>query len=112
MKGKLNPWRTSNTKEEQTDGGGHSQFSNSKIEESRHIESAQTTLFKTKNNLASKFNESKNKGFDRKSDICSDSDYIELSNKFSTVTDGKFFKNELASQQINGREQEENHHED
>ena len=58
-----------------------------------------------------KFNESKNKGFDRKSDHCSDSDYIELSHKFSTVTDGKFFKNERASQQMIDPNQD-NHAED
>lgn len=49
-------------------------------------------MFKTKNNEQSK--EGKNKGFDRKSDHYSDSEYIELSQKFSTLTDGKFFKNE------------------
>lgn len=93
-KAKLNPWRT-NTKDVQTDG---SQLEISKHEQ-RNTESAQTTLFKTKNNLVSKFNESKNRGFDRKSDHYSDSQYVQLSQKFSTLTDGKFFKNEQGSNQ-------------
>ena len=91
-KKKINPWRGG----KDTDA---SQFSISKPDNERNIESAQTTMFKTKNNLA-KFNESKNKGFGGKSDHYSDSEYIELSQKFSTVTDGKMFKNELGSQQI------------
>lgn len=57
------------------------------------MDSAKTSLFNTKNNLVNKFNESKNKGFDKRSEIYSDSDYVELSQKFSTVTDGKFMKN-------------------
>lgn len=52
-KAKLNPWR-SKAKDTQTDGG--SQFSMSKVENERNVESAQTTLFKTKNNLVNKFN--------------------------------------------------------
>jgi hypothetical protein len=47
-------------------------------------------MFKTKNNLGSKFSETKHP--DRKSDHYSDSEYIELSQKFTTLTDGKFFK--------------------
>jgi hypothetical protein len=42
-------------------------------------------------------NDSK-KGFDHRSDLHSDSDYVELSQKFSTVAEGKFFKTELNSQ--------------
>lgn len=61
-------------------------MSETKILNPRKIESAETTLFKTKNNLASRFNDSNNKGFDHKSDHYSDSDYVELSQKFSTLT--------------------------
>lgn len=47
-------------------------------------------MFKTKNNLGTKFSETKHP--DRRSDNYSDSEYVELSQKFSTLTDGKFFK--------------------
>lgn len=49
--------------------------------------SPNTTQFKVKNEFASSIS----KGFDRKSDHYSESEYIELSQKFSTLTDGKFF---------------------
>lgn len=93
MNAKVNPWRSNNKRDIQTDGG---KITQTKIENERKVESAQTTLFKTKNNLATKkngLNESKNAGFDRKSDHHSDSEYFQLSQKFTTVTDGKFFKN-------------------
>lgn len=70
-KNKLNPWRSSKKNECQTDGG--SQLSDTKPFNSRKIESAETTLFKTKNKLGNKFNESFNKGGDHRSDQYSDS---------------------------------------
>lgn len=51
------------------------------------VSSPNTTQFKVKN----EFTESISKGFDRRSDHYSESEYIELSQKFSTLTDGKFF---------------------
>lgn len=41
--------------------------------------------------MKNEFTSSISKGFDRKSDHYSESEYIELSQKFSTLTDGKFF---------------------
>lgn len=57
-------------------------------------------MFKTKNNLAKKLAETRNKGFDIKSDNYSDSEYAEMSQKFSTVSDGKFFKSGFISQTL------------
>lgn len=55
-------------------------------------------MIKTKLNTAKHFSDTKNLGFDkRSSDHYSDSQYVQLSQKFSTLTDGKFFKNELAN---------------
>ena len=54
--------------------------------------SPNTTQFKVKNEFASSIS----KGFDRKSDHYSESEYIELSQKFSTLTDGKFFNRATA----------------
>ena len=56
-------------------------------------------MVKTKNNMGSRFTDTKNMGFDKRSDHYSDNDYVELSQKFSTLTDGKFFKNELGTHQ-------------
>lgn len=53
--------------------------------------SAQTSMFKTNDQLVRNHNET-NKGFGIKSDHYSDSEYVERSQKFSTITDGKFFK--------------------
>lgn len=53
--------------------------------------SPNTTQFNAKNDFTSSIS----KGFDRKSDHYSESEYIELSQKFSTVTDGKFFNRPL-----------------
>jgi hypothetical protein len=50
-------------------------------------------MMKTKLNMGSRFTDTKNMGFDKPSDNCSDNEYVELSQKFSTLTDGKFFKN-------------------
>lgn len=50
-------------------------------------------MVKTKNNVGSRFTDTKNMGFDKRSDQYSDNEYVELSQKFSTLTDGKFFKN-------------------
>jgi hypothetical protein len=55
-------------------------------------------MLKTKLNTAKHFSDTKNMGFDkRSSDHYSDNEYVELSQKFSTLTDGKFFRNELAN---------------
>ena len=53
---------------------------------------------KTKN-FCSRFTDTKNGGFDKRSDHFSENEYVELSQKFSTLTDGKFLKNELGSYQ-------------
>lgn len=64
----------------------------------RNTETAQTTsMLKTKN-IHSRFTD-KNVGFDKRSDQYSENEYVELSQKFSTLTDGKFFKNELNANQ-------------
>ena len=55
-------------------------------------------MLKTKN-FVSRFTDTKNGNFDKRSDNFSDNEYVELSQKFSTLTDGKFFKNELGSNQ-------------
>lgn len=65
-------------------------------------------MFQTKNKLANKAPPSK--GFDVKSDNYSDSDYAEFSQKFSTLSDGKFFKNTFVSQTI--QDKNEDPHED
>ena len=57
-------------------------------------------MFQTKNNLAKKLTETKNKGFDLKSENYSDSEYAEMSQKFSTLSDGKFFKGGFISQTL------------
>jgi hypothetical protein len=63
----------------------------SKHEGGRSVDTPNTiSMFKTKNNLGTKFSETKHP--DRRSDNYSDSEYVELSQKFSTLTDGKFFK--------------------
>ena len=64
-KGKMNPWRNV-AKDTDT-----SQFSMSKAEKS--LDSSKTTLLKTKNKLPPKQNDSRNKGFDKKSEHFSDS---------------------------------------
>lgn len=51
VKAKLNPWRTNHEKETLTDA---SHLEISKHESDRNTESAQTSMFKTKNNLKSK----------------------------------------------------------
>ncbi len=47
--------------------------------------------------MNNEFTSSISKGFDRKSDHYSESEYIELSQKFSTLTDGKFFNRATAN---------------
>lgn len=74
-----------------------SQLASSKHEDQRNTDTPQTTsMLKTKN-FGSRFTDTKNMGFDKRSDNCSDNQYIELSQKFSTLTDGKFFKNLLVN---------------
>lgn len=77
----MNPWRT-NTKATET-----KKLSNLQQESDVDNSSPNTTQFKVKN----EFTSSISKGFDRRSDHYSESEYIELSQKFSTLTDGKFF---------------------
>lgn len=55
-------------------------------------------MIKTKLNTAKHFSDTKHLAFDkRSSDHYSDSQYVQLSQKFSTLTDGKFFKKELVN---------------
>lgn len=91
-KAKLNPWRT-NSKEVAgyTD---NSQLEASKNEE-RSVDTPQTVSMFKPSHPNGKFSETKNQRFEGRSDQYSDSEYVELSQKFSTLTDGKFFRNEL-----------------
>lgn len=91
-KSKLNPWRSTKINAGYTDC---SQLQGSKQEQERATETPQTTsMLKTKN-FGSRFTDTKNMGFDKPSEQFSENEYVQLSQKFSTLTDGKFFKNEL-----------------
>lgn len=103
-KGKMNPWRS--VKEE-----GLSDASNLAVSKHESYRKAVTpddgncTAFK-KSKLNSEFNDTKNKQFEG----YSDSQYVQLSQKFSTFTDGKFLKtgeNNLATQNIQNLKQEQ-----
>lgn len=45
-------------------------------------------MLKTKN-LGSRFGDTRNVGFDKRSEQLSENEYVEMSQKFSTLTDGK-----------------------
>lgn len=106
-KAKLNPWRT-NSKEVAgyTD---NSQLEASKNGEERSVDTPQTVSMFKHSNANAKFSETKNQRFEGRSDQYSDSEYVELSQKFSTLTDGKFFRHELLCQhpEPEGRREEE-----
>ena len=92
-KGKVNPWRSTKL----SSNTDNSQLGITKNEDERSIETPQTTsMIKTKN-FGNRFTDTKNMGFDKPSDHYSENEYVELSQKFSTITDGKFFKNPLGS---------------
>lgn len=80
VKSKPNPWRSTKMNGGYTDT---SQLETSKHEDERATETPQTTSMLKIKNL----------GFDKRSDHFSENEYVELSQKFSTLTDGKFFKN-------------------
>jgi hypothetical protein len=62
----------------------------------RDVKSANTTVFKKKNPLGEKGNKQLDPKLQTNSrleaNLYSDSEYFELSQKFSTITDPKFFK--------------------
>ena len=92
-----------------------SHLESSKHEESRNTDTPQTVSLYKPQGYSSKFIETRNQKFGGCSEQYSDSEYVELSQKFSTLTEGKFLRRESALEgakvEVPAKEEEE-HHED
>ena len=93
-KAKLNPWRSALKEAGKTD---KSQLEVSKNEDDRNTGTPQTVSLYKPEGYSRKFIETRNQ-IGGGSEQYSDSEYVELSQKFSTLTEGKFFRKDSGTE--------------